>query len=67
MEQRTLGRQGLVVSALVNDRATLELRDLVEFAHGSPVPLEEVEPASSIIRRFSSGAMSHGSLAGATR
>ena len=29
---------------------------------GTPVPLDEVEPAESIVRRFSSGAMSHGSL-----
>ena len=49
-------------AALVNDRAALELRDLVDFAPGSPIPLDEVEQASSIIRRFSSGAMSHGSL-----
>src|SRR5207253_784397 len=49
-------------AALVNDRAALELRDLVDFAPGSPIPLDEVEQASSIIRRFSSGAMSHGAL-----
>jgi glutamate synthase (ferredoxin) len=29
---------------------------------GRPVPLEEVEPAESIVQRFSSGGMSHGSL-----
>ena len=29
---------------------------------GPPVPLEEVEPASEIARRFSTGAMSHGAL-----
>ncbi len=48
---------------LVNGRRPLELRDLLELAPaGPPVPLEEVEPAESIVRRFSSGAMSHGAL-----
>ncbi len=47
---------------LVNDRTPLELRDLLELTAASSIPLDEVEPASSIIRRFSSGAMSHGSL-----
>src|ERR1700737_1919916 len=30
---------------------------------GPPVPLNEVEPANAILRRFSTGAMSHGSIA----
>src|SRR5205807_1144500 len=30
--------------------------------HRAPVPVDEVEPALAITRRFSSGAMSHGSL-----
>ncbi|HEV8624737.1 MAG TPA: glutamate synthase-related protein, partial [Acidimicrobiia bacterium] len=48
---------------LVNNRPTTELHDLLEFAPaGPPVPLDEVEPAMAITRRFSSGAMSHGSL-----
>ncbi len=29
---------------------------------GDPVPLDEVEPADEIVRRFSGGAMSHGAL-----
>ena len=29
---------------------------------GDPVPLDEVEPAEEIVRRFSGGAMSHGAL-----
>ncbi len=50
-------------AALVNDRRPLELRDLLELAPGTePAPLDEVEHAESIVRRFSSGAMSHGSL-----
>jgi glutamate synthase (ferredoxin) len=48
---------------LVNERPVTELRDLLEFATAAdPVPLEEVEPAEAITRRFSSGAMSHGAL-----
>ena len=44
-------------------RAPLEPRDLLELVPaGPPVPLEEVEPAEVIVRRFSSGAMSHGAL-----
>ncbi|MDX6409550.1 MAG: glutamate synthase large chain [Gaiellaceae bacterium] len=48
---------------LVNGREPMEVRDLLELrGDGQPVPLEEVEPAESIVRRFSSGGMSHGSL-----
>ena len=50
-------------AALVDEREPLEIRDLLELCPaGAPVPLDEVEPAESIVRRFSSGAMSHGSL-----
>jgi glutamate synthase (ferredoxin) len=50
-------------AALVNERTPLELRDLLEtVAAGEAVPLEDVEPAESIARRFSGGAMSHGAL-----
>ncbi len=48
---------------LVNERPTTELDDLLELvATGQPVPLDEVEPASEIVKRFSTGAMSHGAL-----
>src|SRR2546423_1418863 len=47
---------------LVNGRAPLELRDLLELAERTPAPVDDVEPAESIVRRFSGGAMSHGSL-----
>jgi glutamate synthase domain-containing protein 2/glutamate synthase domain-containing protein 1/glutamate synthase domain-containing protein 3 len=48
---------------LVNERRPAALRDLlaVEPA-GAPVPLDEVEPAEEILRRFSTAAMSLGSL-----
>ena len=38
------------------------LRSMFEFDSGSPIPLEEVEPAEQILRRFATGAMSFGSL-----
>jgi glutamate synthase domain-containing protein 2/glutamate synthase domain-containing protein 1/glutamate synthase domain-containing protein 3 len=48
---------------LVADRPAAYPRDfLVPVAAGEPVPLEEVEPAHEIARRFSTGAMSHGAL-----
>ncbi|MDR1164990.1 MAG: glutamate synthase large subunit [Deltaproteobacteria bacterium] len=52
-------------SALINDqsRQAFTLRSQLEFKPGEPqVPLEEVEPASAIFRRFATGAMSFGSL-----
>ena len=48
---------------LVNSRPPTELHDLLEWVPaGPPVPLDEVEPARAITRRFSTGAMSHGAL-----
>ncbi|MBM6675465.1 glutamate synthase large subunit [Olsenella uli] len=39
------------------------LRDLMDFSPvGAPVPLDEVEPASEIVKRFNTGAMSYGSI-----
>jgi glutamate synthase domain-containing protein 2/glutamate synthase domain-containing protein 1/glutamate synthase domain-containing protein 3 len=48
----------------VNDQAKqlCTLRGLFEFIPGEPVPLEEVEPAVEIVKRFCTGAMSHGSI-----
>ena len=40
----------------------MTLRGLFEFVPGEPVPLEEVEPAGEIVKRFYTGAMSHGSI-----
>ncbi|WP_168069935.1 glutamate synthase large subunit [Sphingomonas kaistensis] len=45
------------------NRRLLSLRGLLELrAAGPAVPLEEVEPASAIVRRFVTGAMSFGSI-----
>jgi glutamate synthase domain-containing protein 2/glutamate synthase domain-containing protein 1/glutamate synthase domain-containing protein 3 len=38
------------------------LRGLFEFKNGPAIPLEEVEPAAEIVRRFATGAMSFGSI-----
>ena len=39
------------------------LRDLMDFSPAGPaVPLDEVEPAEQIVRRFNTGAMSYGSI-----
>ncbi len=47
---------------LVNNRPPTEPRDLLEFIPaGPPVPIDEVEPIESIVKRFSTAAMSHGS------
>jgi glutamate synthase domain-containing protein 2/glutamate synthase domain-containing protein 1/glutamate synthase domain-containing protein 3 len=48
----------------INDqsRELCTLRGLFEFVGGEPVPLEDVEPAAEIVKRFYTGAMSHGSI-----
>jgi glutamate synthase domain-containing protein 2/glutamate synthase domain-containing protein 1/glutamate synthase domain-containing protein 3 len=48
----------------VNDqsRKLCTLRGLFDFVPGKSVPIDEVEPASEIVKRFYSGAMSHGSI-----
>ena len=49
---------------LVNDRSRnlSTLRGLLKFRQGAPVPLDEVEPATEIVKRFCTGAMSFGSI-----
>ncbi len=50
---------------LVDDQSEqlATLRGLLEFkGAGDPVPIEEVEPISEIVKRFSTGAMSYGSI-----
>src|SRR5207247_3610489 len=38
------------------------LRGLLEFRPGNPIPIEEVESAADIVKRFATGAMSLGSI-----
>ncbi len=47
---------------LVEGRPPTDVRDLLEFVPASPVPLDEVEPAEAIVKRFVTSAMSHGAL-----
>ena len=49
---------------LVNDQAQhlCTLRGLLEFKSGPSIPIEEVESAEAIMKRFKSGAMSYGSI-----
>ncbi len=52
-------------TAMVDDETRPHtLRGLLEFAfdHCTPVPLDEVEPADEIVKRFKTGAMSYGSI-----
>ena len=49
----------------INDQSArmLTIRGLLEFKPANdPVPLDEVEPASDIVKRFATGAMSFGSI-----
>ncbi|GIF21260.1 glutamate synthase [Paractinoplanes tereljensis] len=38
------------------------IRGLFEFKQRTPVPIDEVEPVSEIVKRFATGAMSYGSI-----
>ncbi len=52
-------------SRIINEqnKALLNFRGLMEFNWTTtPIPLEEVEPASEIVKRFATGAMSFGSI-----
>ncbi len=51
-------------AALINERDKnfANLRGLLQFKKGRPIPLEDVEPASEIVKRFATGAMSFGSI-----
>ena len=51
-------------ASLVENDGPRTIRSLLDFNFDActPVPLEEVEPASSIVHRFKTGAMSYGSL-----
>ncbi len=51
----------------LENREPLSIRDLLRFKPGTPVPLEDVEPAAGILRRFSTQAMSLGSLSPETQ
>ncbi|MEZ5514769.1 MAG: glutamate synthase large subunit [Steroidobacteraceae bacterium] len=49
---------------LVDDRAKnlSTLRGLLDLKAAEPIPIDEVEPVESIVKRFKTGAMSYGSI-----
>ncbi|CAN0445247.1 unnamed protein product, partial [Hapterophycus canaliculatus] len=51
-------------SDLVNNQSErlMTIRGLFEFDQFDPIPLEEVEPWTEIVKRFKTGAMSYGSI-----
>jgi glutamate synthase domain-containing protein 2/glutamate synthase domain-containing protein 1/glutamate synthase domain-containing protein 3 len=50
-------------TSLVDERPVCNLRDLIDWKRSDkPIPLEEVEPAESIVKRFCTQAMSHGAV-----
>ena len=53
-----------VYSKLINEqnKKLMTLRGLFEFSNFDPIPIDEVEPWTEIVKRFKTGAMSLGSL-----
>ena len=51
-------------SELVNEQSKklMTIRGLFEFSNYDPIPIEEVEPWTAIVKRFKTGAMSYGSI-----
>jgi glutamate synthase (NADPH/NADH) large chain len=51
-------------SKLVNEQTSKEchLRGMLKFRKGTPIPLDQVETAAEIVKRFCTGAMSYGSI-----
>ncbi|MBT8186029.1 MAG: glutamate synthase large subunit [Eudoraea sp.] len=51
-------------SEMVNEQSKnlLTIRGLFEFSNYDPIPIEEVEPWTEIVKRFKTGAMSYGSI-----
>lgn len=51
-------------AAMVNEQSKnlMTIRGLFAFSNYDPIPLEEVEPWTEIVKRFKTGAMSYGSI-----
>ena len=51
-------------SKMINEQneSLMTLRGLFEFKNLDPIPVEEVEPWTDIVKRFKTGAMSYGSI-----
>ena len=53
-----------VYSDLINkqNKQLMTLRGMFKFVNHDPIPIEEVEPWTEIVKRFKTGAMSYGSI-----
>ena len=51
-------------AAMVNEQSKnlMTIRGLFDFSNYDPIPLDEVEPWTEIVKRFKTGAMSYGSI-----
>ncbi len=51
-------------SQMVNEQSKnlMTIRGLFEFSNYDPIPIDEVEPWTEIVKRFKTGAMSYGSI-----
>jgi len=51
-------------SELINEqsKSLMTIRGLFEFSNFDPIPIDEVEPWTAIVKRFKTGAMSYGSI-----
>ncbi len=45
-----------------NNSHPIFIRDFLDFTKGNPIPIDEVEPVESIVKRFVTGAMSFGAI-----
>jgi glutamate synthase (NADPH) large chain len=45
-----------------DDKRLFTIRGLLAFKKGKPIPIDQVEPATEIVKRFKTGAMSFGSI-----
>ncbi|MBN2296687.1 MAG: glutamate synthase large subunit, partial [Pirellulales bacterium] len=59
-DRKAFDEYAKAVNDQTHDLSTL--RGLFEFVPGNPVPLDQVTPVAEIVKRFYTGAMSHGSI-----
>jgi glutamate synthase (ferredoxin) len=59
-EPATYGEYARMINE--QSRLLMTLRGMFEFTNFDPIPLEEVEPWTEIVKRFKTGAMSYGSI-----
>ncbi|MBL76315.1 MAG: glutamate synthase large subunit [Chloroflexi bacterium] len=64
LEENGTGRDGYNnYLEQIGNTDPIQIRDLLDISpQGAPIPLEEVEPAKEIVKRFNGGSMSFGAL-----